>query len=599
MSGHDTIGTTFIIATNFVRTGEQPNAMRFKKYSYHRFAIVSLCLMIVGCGSKNSPKASRAEANGKNNTGSIVPTSAPDQSGKAVLDELGVSELTPKRRISENKPSTADDGATNSGSNDDASFQSPSRWINADELPYEFWEVQYLGNRPVGYLFQKVTRSPVGFRIESKSSVRITRDKQRLAQGLVVTSIEEIDGRIKTVESLLTQGTVETKTDAYLIQGALRLKKLANGTATDSEIPWKNVYGGPFVVAQSLRGSPMKPKETRKLMMLDPTLGQIVQVTLQAKEYIKTPLLDGLQHNLLEINSVVKFGDRGLSSTLWVSKEGETMKTYTDALDIRSFRAEKIFAESVRDAVSCEALTKTKITLVAPINDFETTKNLIFKIRHPDIDPKRLLPGRTNQSVKTLTIFSAYVNVFAMNEKSPPPEGVTPELIVDPLCTKLSPIIQSDDPIVKKLASQFFEDKSLGETALERLRRGVFNLIKTKTPYSPLMSTAAEVARSQSGDCIDHAMLLAAVVRARGVPARVAIGLVFNGFREEPAMVLHSWTEVYLKDHWVCIDASVDASSTNASYLKLVDTPFADQNPYAPLLATLQAIELIELVVLD
>jgi transglutaminase-like putative cysteine protease len=176
---------------------------------------------------------------------------------------------------------------------------------------------------------------------------------------------------------------------------------------------------------------------------------------------------------------------------------------------------------------------------------------------------------------------------------------VSPELIADPLYTKSSLIIQSDDAIVKKLASEFFEDKSLGETALERLRRGVYNLIKTKTPYTPLMSSAAEVARSQSGDCIDHAMLLAAIIRARGVPARVAIGLVFNGSKDEPAMVLHSWTEVYLKDHWVCIDASVDTSSTNASYLKLVDTPFADQNPYAPLLATLQAIDLIELLVLD
>ena len=40
-------------------------------------------------------------------------------------------------------------------------------------------------------------------------------------------------------------------------------------------------------------------------------------------------------------------------------------------------------------------------------------------------------------------------------------------------------------------------------------------------------ATAAEVARSREGDCTEHAVLLAALARARGIPARVAMGLVY------------------------------------------------------------------------
>jgi len=577
--------------------------MPFKKYSYDRFAIVFLCLITLGCGSNSTENA---RSSGGKDARMVKSMEPPSSAGKAVLDELGVSELTPKHKISDNKGPSAEDRAKSDESKkaqaeteEGSIYQRPARWLNVDELPYEFWEVQYLGNRPVGYLFQKVTRSTVGFRIDSESSVRISRGKERLEQRLKVTSIEEVDGRMKIVEATMKQGTVESRNDGNVILGSLRLKKQANGAVVETEILWKNYYGGPFVVAQSLRGNPMKPGETRKLLMLDPTLGEMVQVILKAKEFLKTPLLDGMQHNLLEIDSEVKFGDKGLTSTLWVNKEGETQKTYTSALDIRSFRAERSFAESVRDSVMCESFSKTKIGLVVPIENYASAKSIVFKVRHPEIDPKRLMPGRTNQSVKSLTVFSAYVTVFAMSEKSPLPEGVPPELQEDPRCSKPSPVIQSEDAVIKKLATQFFEDKALGSSVLERFRRGVYNWVENKTPYTPLLTSAAETARSKSGDCIDHAMLLAAIVRARGVPARVAIGLVYNGSKEEPAMVLHSWTEVYLKDHWVSIDASKENSSTDATYVKLVDTPFADQNPYGPLMAALQAIELIEILPLD
>ncbi len=572
--------------------------MSFRRIANDWIAVFLLCLAIFGCEPADPkatiPAGSRAKT--------IARVEPPNEEGKAVLEELGVTDLqaTPKAIESRNakaKDKKNSDGspASKSADTEEPTYERPASWVSSNELPYEFWEVQYLGNRPIGYLHQIVMPSPTGsigiYRIDADSFIRVSKDKKRLDQRLNVTSIEETDGRLRTIEAILKQGDLETKINGMVILGILRLKTQSKEKASGVDIPWPKQYGGPFAVAQSLRGRPMRPGETRKLSMLDPVLGQLVQITLTAKDFMKTPLMDGNQHSLLEITSQAKVGDTSLVSTLWTNLSGETQKTYTSSLDIRSFRVERSLAESIRDAVACEMLTKTEIKLKSPLDDYASKESLDFQVRHAERDPFQMLPGRTNQSIKSTSAFSALVTVFAINEKSPIPEGVTPELTSDPSCLTASPVVQSDDGSVKKLAGQFFNDKELGKTVLERFRKGVFNWIEKKTDYSPLMSSAAEVARNRVGDSTEHAMLLAAIVRSRGVPSRIALGLVYNDSKENPALVFHAWTEVYLKDHWVSIDASVESPFTDATYLKLVDSPLADHNPYAVLLTALNAIQ--------
>ncbi len=575
--------------------------MSFTRNAVFRCVVLSLCLGLTGCGRTDTNAEGVPGSKGK----SIPAIERPNEAGKAVLDELGVTELQVKPTVVVSKDAKKGEKKADSNNDDEKEtiYERPPSWISANELPYEFWEVQYLGNRPIGYLHQSIMPSPTGatgiLRIDADSFVRTVKDKKRIDQQMSVTSIEETDGRIRTIAATTKQGEIETKTEGMLILGTLRLKTQSPDKATGVDIPWPKECGGPFVVAQSLKGRPMRPGETRRLLMLDPVLGQIVKMKLQAKEYIKTPLIDGNQYSLLEIVSEARVGDQSLSSILWTNMAGEVLKTYTSALDIRSFRVQRSLAENIRDAAACERLTKTKIKLKSPLENVVSKEKLDFQIGHSERDPVQMLPGRTNQSVKSTSAFTAQVTVYAMKEKSSIPFGVTPELVPDPLCMKSSPIVQSDDDGVKKLAEQFFNDKNLGGSALERLRRGVYKWIEKKTEYAPAIASAAEVVRDRAGDSTEHAVLLAAVVRARSVPSRVAMGLVYNQSKTDPALVFHAWTEVHLKDHWLSIDASVENPDTNASYLKLADSPLADQNPYATLLATLNAIEQLEFLVVE
>ncbi len=72
-------------------------------------------------------------------------------------------------------------------------------------------------------------------------------------------------------------------------------------------------------------------------------------------------------------------------------------------------------------------------------------------------------------------------------------------------------------------------------------------------------ATASEVARTLSGDCTEHAVLLAALLRADGIPSRVVSGLVylerFAGARD--VFGYHMWTEALIDGRWVDLDAAL------------------------------------------
>ncbi len=65
-----------------------------------------------------------------------------------------------------------------------------------------------------------------------------------------------------------------------------------------------------------------------------------------------------------------------------------------------------------------------------------------------------------------------------------------------------------------------------GAESARRLERFVHGYVSRKD-LDTGFATASEVARSRRGDCTEHAVLLAALLRAAGIPSRVVTGLVY------------------------------------------------------------------------
>src|SRR3989454_203232 len=78
--------------------------------------------------------------------------------------------------------------------------------------------------------------------------------------------------------------------------------------------------------------------------------------------------------------------------------------------------------------------------------------------------------------------------------------------------------------------------------------------------------SAREVLAARRGDCNEHAVLLAALARAAGIPARVVAGAIYL----DGAFYYHAWTELWLGT-WVSADAVFRQLPTDATHVKLLE----------------------------
>ena len=158
-----------------------------------------------------------------------------------------------------------------------------------------------------------------------------------------------------------------------------------------------------------------------------------------------------------------------------------------------------------------------------------------------------------------------------------------------------SVVLAADDPKVLEHVSKALKGVGPGASSVqraERLRRYVHGFIAAKD-LSVGFATASEVARTGQGDCTEHAVLLAAMLRAAGIPSRTVSGLVYvDGFLgQEGVFGYHMWVQGWVADpvgdgggaaggagrgRWVDLDATLEASSFDATHIALATSPMTD-----------------------
>jgi hypothetical protein len=127
-----------------------------------------------------------------------------------------------------------------------------------------------------------------------------------------------------------------------------------------------------------------------------------------------------------------------------------------------------------------------------------------------------------------------------------------------------APFLEVDDPTLAARARSVVGDAHDTLTAARRLVTWVAEAID-KAPTVTVPS-AREVLASRRGDCNEHAVLLVALARAAGIPARLVAGVVYAG----DGFYYHAWTELWLGE-WVSADSVFDQMPVDATHVKLVE----------------------------
>ncbi len=106
------------------------------------------------------------------------------------------------------------------------------------------------------------------------------------------------------------------------------------------------------------------------------------------------------------------------------------------------------------------------------------------------------------------------------------------------------------------------------------------------------LPSALEVLRTKVGDCNEHTVLYVAMARASGIPARIAVGLVFvRG--AQGAFYYHAWPEVYLDEGagrglWLPVDPTLNQFPADGTHIRLVRGGLDQQARIVPLIGRLR-----------
>ena len=119
-------------------------------------------------------------------------------------------------------------------------------------------------------------------------------------------------------------------------------------------------------------------------------------------------------------------------------------------------------------------------------------------------------------------------------------------------------MINTDDPELVKLAKRAGGDETEPYALADKLRRFVTDYITDKN-LSVGFATASEVCRTKEGDCSEHAVLLAALGRIRGLPSRVAAGVAYVPIfgKQQDIFGYHMWTQFHINGEWIDVDAAL------------------------------------------
>lgn len=465
------------------------------------------------------------------------------------------------------------------------------------ELLEESWEAYSIQGYRVGYA--RTTREKIVeagqalVRTRNYSQLVMQRDGQPTKQEMDVSSYETPTGQLVRFESRMTTGQGKIEASGRAEGDKLVIEVTTAGKNQQYSIPWQTDWGGFFAADQSIKRQPMKAGEKRTVRGLMPVVNQPGNTVLEAKD-LETVKLPGGDRDLLRIDAKVDLGGQLLDMVLWVDDQGETLKSYVPGIQQEAVRTTKEDALG-QPAGQFDLLVASIVPLRGELPNPLRTQRVVYRARMKRGSIAGVFDDCLSQRVKLLDDQTAELTVIAVRPDEPAElEKPIPRPTEED--SRPNNLIQSDDPVILKMAvEEVPHSDDLWSTPVG-LEQQVHSRLRKKN-FSQAFATAAEVAQSLEGDCTEHAVLLAALCRARGYPARVAFGLVF--YPPEKGFAYHMWNEVWIADRWVPLDATLGQGGIGCDHIKLADSSLDGVSPYAAMLPVIQVFGNLELEVIE
>ena len=300
-------------------------------------------------------------------------------------------------------------------------------------------------------------------------------------------------------------------------------------------------------ILESANIAEMKEGETRSVNVFDPaTMGQRpVKLTMLGDDVIT---IMGQERKARKI-SVDFMGARQLA---WIGETGDILKEQ----GILGITLEQVTKSQALDglalAASADLTQIASIPSNVVIGDAAALSMLKVKITNIEKNNLKLNGGRQTLRKDTLVI---------QKETIPTRPSRVASIAGNEDFLKPSPFIQSDHQKIVSKAQEIVSPDDPVSAKASKLVAWVYKNVEKRPVLS--VPNALETLNNLVGDCNEHAVLLAALARAVGIPAQVEVGLVYQRGR----FYYHAWNVLYI-GAWVTADAVMDQIPADVTHIR-------------------------------
>ena len=458
------------------------------------------------------------------------------------------------------------------------------------------WHQVVIRGRPAGYVQISVfPRDEGGFAVRTFMKMVISRGSRKLT----LETLEEIeeDAKGKVVGFLLEQKMSKRTT---VIRGRVQGEVLRVTTEVEgspprrSEVPFDPRSVGPHRAEALAREKLRQEGDSLELPVLFAEVQRCGTQKLTLGPLEDTKLLDG-ERQLRRVD--VELSILPVAITHWVDGDFRMVKSSLPMLgmEVLTFRStqEKILAADYSSPPEIFVSSKIPVRRRVPAGATRATYRLRWKKDPPAAKGLGFRRAPGHEVVRREA--GDRVWILEVRAVAPAVPGKRAGKVEGELRSFLepSPYVQSDSEKIQRLSREIVGEEQDRWKAAKRLERWVFKNVRAKNLDTGFAS-ASEVLDTRTGDCTEHAVLLAALARAAGVPARLRAGLLYH----RRFFVGHMWTEVHCGE-WVPLDATLGKGRVGADHIALATSSPGDASvseiflKLVPLLGNLE-IEVLE-----
>lgn len=459
--------------------------------------------------------------------------------------------------------------------------------IAAAETPppvRDTWQAVAIQGQRVGYGHLTEVHVPQGDQTLIRTDIHLHTVMKRFNGKLTIIidqqTEEDASGNLRSFHFRLDNPPASRiEMTGRVTNGVLQLQTTSGGQTTPSELPAPADLKSPVYVDRLLEATPLAPGESRTLSLFDPQLAAIVSVRATSRGPATFQLPNGQSQPGTHVAVEYLSGIPGLTIDCYLDAAGKMVLNESKLLGTSTWNVSR--EQALEEIPADIDLGLTALIKVDRITDSHRLREAVYRLALPDSLPAVLLQANSDtQTVRTLdertvelTVKSLRPVAAAGSAVAPPPaaagSAVAPP---DAKYLAATTMARSDDPEIVKLAAAAPADAAPAEVAVA-LEQTVHKWLTRKNMSSSLAS-ASEVVRSKEGDCTEHAVLLTALLRARRIPARVVVGLVY--WDQFTAFAGHAWTEAWLDGRWIPLDATQADGGIGADHIRLGDSSLAD-----------------------